>query len=289
MIRTYIQMIRPANVLTAVTDVLAGAALVGVFEGSFPPGLLWLCLSTACLYAGGIVFNDYFDAALDAVERPERAIPSGKISMQSALLFGAILFTVGVLAALQVSTWSAYVAGGIVLLCLMYDKFAKHHALFGPLNMGLCRGVNLVLGMSIVPYTLPENYGIALFPVLYIAAITAISRGEVHGGKKSVLYLAGVLYLTVSGAQLVTAAARDALLVALPFVALHLFLIFRPLLKAIKVPIGPNIGKAVKAGVLSLIAMNAAWISVSGQPWLGLGVLLFLPISIYLAKFFAVT
>ena len=33
-----------------------------------------------CLYAAGMVLNDAFDAELDARERPERPIPSGRIS-----------------------------------------------------------------------------------------------------------------------------------------------------------------------------------------------------------------
>lgn len=289
MFRTYLQLVRPANVVTALTDVLAGAALVGGLAQGWFPVLGWLCLSTACLYAGGIVFNDYFDAELDAVERPERAIPSGRVSLTAALVFGCVLFALGVLAAFLVSPLSGYLALGIVGLCLLYDKFAKHNALFGPLNMGLCRGVNLLLGMSLVPTALFENYHLCLFPVLYIAAITAISRGEVHGGNKGVLYLAGFLYLSVSSAQIYLAADRNALFLALPLVALHLFLIFKPLLVAIAAPQGPNIGKAVKAGVLSLIAMNAAWISVSGHLEWALAVLVLLPVSMFLAKYFAVT
>jgi 4-hydroxybenzoate polyprenyltransferase len=66
-------------------------------------------------------------------------------------------------------------------------------------------------------------------------------------------------------------------------------LIFKPLVNAISNPIGPNIGKAVKAGVLSLIVMDAAWVSVSGNIYLAIVVLCLLPISIKLAKIFAVT
>lgn len=289
MVKTYLQLVRPANVLTAVTDVLAGAALAGALFQGYSSALLYLCFSTACLYAGGIVFNDFFDADLDAVERPERAIPSGKVSLRSAFFFGVLLFVAGVAAAFQVSSVSGYLAVGIVVLCLLYDKFSKHHSFFGPVNMGLCRGVNLVLGMSLLPAAGLEYYYYALFPVLYIAAITAISRGEVHGGSRRVLYMAGLLYLAVSAVQLGTAWRQGEYVSALPFVLLHLYLICKPLLAAVKAPVGPNISKAVKAGVLGLIAMNAAWISVSGHLGLAVAVLLLLPVSLFLAKYFAVT
>ncbi|OYZ46911.1 MAG: polyprenyltransferase, partial [Sphingobacteriales bacterium 24-40-4] len=74
---------RPANIATSVADVLAGIAISGYFLGAgqeFLPVIL-LCLSTIGLYGGGIVFNDVFDAELDKIERPERAIPSGAVSI----------------------------------------------------------------------------------------------------------------------------------------------------------------------------------------------------------------
>ncbi|WP_448635930.1 hypothetical protein [Pedobacter panaciterrae] len=62
-----------------------------------------------------------------------------------------------------------------------------------------------------------------------------------------------------------------------------------PLLKAIQNPIGPNIGKAVKAGVIALILMNAAWASVFADWKVALSIVILLPLSILLSKAFAVT
>ena len=75
------------------------------------------------------------------------------------------------------------------------------------------------------------------------------------------------------------------LLFLLPFA----WMIFMPLIKAIAEPIGKNVGKAVKAGVIALIIMNAAWATVFGQYYLAGIILLLLPVSIGLAKAFAVT
>ena len=66
-------------------------------------------------------------------------------------------------------------------------------------------------------------------------------------------------------------------------------MIFIPLRQAIRSPKGPLIGKAVKAGVLALILMNAAWAAAFGTLYLALIILLLLPISIWMAKAFAVT
>jgi hypothetical protein len=291
-IKSYLQLCRPANIITAIADILAGVAIASfatAITGINPIGIVLLCISTIGLYGGGIVFNDIFDLELDKIERPERAIPSGKISLQNAYIFGTMLLLVGIISAFLNNNLSGIIALLVAISALVYDKYGKHYSFLGPINMGLCRGGNLILGMSIVTSTVSEWWWLGILPVCYIAAITMISRGEVHGGNKNTLYFAGFLYVIVSISQLSIAYKLDNLLITLAFVALHIYLIFRPLLKAISNPIGPNIGKAVKAGVLALIVMDAAWVSVSGNFVLALFVLILLPISIKLAKVFAVT
>jgi 4-hydroxybenzoate polyprenyltransferase len=66
-------------------------------------------------------------------------------------------------------------------------------------------------------------------------------------------------------------------------------MIFPPLQKAIRNPAGPLIGKAVKAGVIALIVMNASWAAAFGAIYFALLILLLLPVSMLLAKLFAVT
>jgi 4-hydroxybenzoate polyprenyltransferase len=291
-IKAYLQLSRPANIITAIADILAGVAIASFaipIDELNPFGVTLLCISTIGLYGGGIVFNDIFDFELDKIERPERAIPSGKISLKNAWIFGSMLLLIGVVAAFSNNSLSGTVASLVAVSALVYDKYGKHHSFLGPINMGLCRGGNLILGMSIIASTVSEWWWLGILPVCYIASITMISRGEVHGGNKNTLYFAAFLYVIVSISQLTIAYKLDNLLITLVFVALHIYLIFKPLIKAISNPIGPNIGMAVKSGVLALIVMDAAWVSVSGNFVIALFVLILLPISIKLAKVFAVT
>ena len=291
-LKPYLQLTRPANIITAIADILAGVAIATFSfstEDINPMNVIFLCLSTIGLYGGGIVFNDIFDLELDRIERPERVIPSGKVNKQNAIIFGVLLLTLGVFVAMSNSLTSGLIALLVAVCALIYDKYGKHYSFLGPINMGLCRGGNLILGMSIIENTIPQWWWIGIIPVCYIAAVTVISRGEVHGGNKNILFFAAFLYIIVSSCQLLIAFQLNNLLITAAFVALHIFLIFKPLINAISNPIGPNIGKAVKAGVLSLIVMDAAWVSVSGNIIFALFVLILLPISIKLAKIFAVT
>ncbi|MEX6689639.1 UbiA-like protein EboC [Danxiaibacter flavus] len=294
-----LRLMRLANIITAIADILAGVAIAGfTVNGNWniqqlQPVLL-LVISTTGLYGGGVVFNDVFDAALDKVERPERPIPSGLISKGAATSLGAILLLIGIVAASLVHPGNLFSVSTILAIvtaicALVYDKWGKHQSLFGPVNMGLCRGANLLLGMSIIPEAITDHWYLGFIPVVYIAAITMISRGEVHGGKRTTLYAAVSLYLIVIASIIAVAFTNGAGWQVVPFVLLFGIMIFPPLRKAIRQPAGPLIGKAVKAGVIALIIMNAAWAAAFGMIYLALLILVLLPVSIGLAKLFAVT
>jgi 4-hydroxybenzoate polyprenyltransferase len=317
-VKAYLQLMRPANIVTAMADILAGASVTASFSivpgwhttiypaSFFYTNLPLLLLSTIGLYGGGVVFNDVFDARLDAVERLERPIPSGRATLRGAILLGVSLLLAGIAAAFLVSPFSGILAIGIAVLALVYDKYGKHTAL-GPINMGLCRGLNLLLGVSIheallsgdaadiggllyAQSPLEKYWPIALIPIVYIAAITMISRGEVHGGDKKTMKLAVSLYgLVIFAITGLSITNGPSFWQAVPFLLLFGYLIFPPLFKALREPLPRNIGLAVKAGVISLIVMDAA-IAASFAGWLfGLGVLALLPVSRLLAKAFAVT
>ncbi len=302
----HLRLMRPANIVTALADIAAGFA-AAMAMGNIAlannealqewlvlqdqlPLLLWLCLATIGLYGGGVVFNDVFDAELDKIERPERAIPSGQASITSASLLGGLLLLMGIVAAWQVGQTSGLLAIAIALLALLYDAWGKHQLYFGPLNMGLCRGFNLLLGVSAVPALLPQLWYLGIIPVVYIAAITMISRGEVHGGNRKALQGGLFMYAAVVVTILVLAFFTGAAWwQVIPFVALFAYLIFPPLLEALRKQDARFIGKAVKAGVLSLIVLNAALATAfAGWMW-GLAILLLLPISRLMARSFAVT
>ena len=289
-IRAFIELMRPANVITSLTDVLAGMSIVGfIFNFMDINSVLFLGLSTMCLYAGGVVFNDVFDDELDQIERPERAIPSGRILKSEAIVGGVSLLLTGIFSAFWHSSLSGYIAIIISFCALFYDCKGKHMSIFGPINMGLCRAFNLLLGMSVYEIGTFSYAYLILIPLIYIAAITLVSRGEVHGGTPKTLLFALFLFLIVHLCQIYFAYKFGHIYLALPFIITHFYLIFNKLYVAIKDPIGPNIGKTVKTGVLTLILMNAAWVSLSGQWEIAIFVVLLLPVSIRLGKKFAVT
>jgi 4-hydroxybenzoate polyprenyltransferase len=296
----YLQLTRPANVVTAVADIWAGFAIAGAWDAmatnwiygdqDFWLNLLWLSLSTIGLYGGGVAFNDIADAELDAVERPERPIPSGRVSKKGAIGMASLLLLAGIASAFQVNNIAGGLAIAVACCALLYDYWGKHQHIFGPINMGLCRSGNLLLGISVVPALLNTTWYLGLLPLVYVAAITIISRGEVHGKNRNALFLGAGMHTSIFVAIFILAFEKSpGYLQILPFLGFLGYRLFPPLLRAIRTQEPQYIGKSVKAAVLSLIVVNASIATAfSGWP-IGLLILVLLPISLGLAKKFAVT
>jgi 4-hydroxybenzoate polyprenyltransferase len=285
-LRAYLELLRPANVATALADVLAGFAVAGLGNARALP---WLLVATACLYGGGVVLNDYFDRAVDAVERPERPIPGGRVRPASAARFGAILLGVGVVAASLASAAALLIASLIVLAVLLYDAAAKRHPLFGPINMGVCRGLNLTLGMAAVPPMVTARWGLALLPFAYIWAITAVSRGEVHGGNRRSLVFSLIAVTAVLFVLAVKGASPNLSLLSLALAAALCWRVLGALWRAWQDPRPMTIRHAVRTGVLSLVLLDAALAAIYAGTVFGLLVLATALLAGSLAKLFAVT
>ena len=295
-LKAYLQLCRPANLPTAAADVLAGTAISGLFavEGAFQMAdievlpFLLLVMASVFLYAGGVVLNDVFDIEIDRVERPERPIPSGIVPLGKARSLGFVLLAVGIGLAFFVGKTTGLIAVFLALSILSYDKFAKHHPILGPLNMGVCRGLNLLMGISLLGTF--QYWPYVLLPVVFIFAVTMISRGEVHGKNKGNILWAGLLYgLVIAGMVYLhyTYAKNDFWYVL--FLVLFGLMVFRPLIIAYRDNTPNHIKNAVKSGVLSIVLLDASLAVAHSNLLLGIIILLLLPLSIFLAKQFAVT
>lgn len=288
-------IMRPANIITAVADILAGIAIVGffaseIFNQQIVIQIILLCIATAGLYGGGIVFNDIFDIEQDKINRPERVIPSGKLTLNEAKKLGISLFALGVFCAFCVSIFSGFIAVATMSSALLYDKYGKHHRFFGPINMGLCRSLNLILGMSIYPNLEPKYFLIAILPLLFISAITLTAQKETKGKNKLAIGLAMLLDASiVLGFWIISQYFDFSIKNAFFFLLFWYGINVISKLKAILNNNPKLIMKAVKTGVLSLIPLNASYVAGFSSVYIAILVLCLLPISLFLSKKFPVT
>lgn len=173
------ELVRLPAVLSIPGDAWNGAAASGSRRGWAMP------LASALIYLGGMALNDWADRDLDAAERPERPIPSGRISPAMALGVGAGLVAGGVGVAGAIGgRRSLAVAVPLAGAVLAYDTVAKDTAA-GPPAMALCRVLDVLLGAADgdVVRALPA----AALVGAHTITVTTVSQHEVHGAPRHVL------------------------------------------------------------------------------------------------------
>jgi 4-hydroxybenzoate polyprenyltransferase len=299
-ITAYLQLIRLPNVVTAAADSLAGWLLA---TGTIAHAERWLPLLAASmvLYAAGTALNDVFDIEIDRRERPGRPLPSGRISRRAAAWIGGSGLCLGPLLAFAGGSLASGVVATILALCiLLYDGGLKHTP-FGPLFMGACRGLNLLIGLAVAPRLAgPPGWFVAAAYGAYVAGITITSRSEASGGGRRGLEVGlTVQNLAVLGFCGVALAHRqfpladaDASLIPLAgllVLALVGLAVNIATMRAIKQPEPALIQRAVKTSILTLVWLHVGVLAAVRGPYSAALVAAFWPPAFLLAKWLYAT
>jgi 4-hydroxybenzoate polyprenyltransferase len=294
-LRAWLQLVRLPNVFTAAADVLMGYLVVNR-SFDLPEVVLALVASSVALYGAGMVLNDVFDAEVDARERPQRPIPSGRIALSTARWAGAELLLVGValgcVAGSLVASWRpALVAALLAGTVLLYDGWLKRTPL-GALGMGACRLLNVLLGMSAAEGPWLAPYGLIAGGIgAYIAGVTLFARSEAEVSNRGRLALgaavmaAGLVLLALlpeaagrAGLALDPRCDVDRWRLLLLVVGL---LIGGRVAVAVWQPTPAHVQLAVKNAILSLIVLDA----VVASAFAGLEATLVILVLLLLAMF----
>lgn len=179
-LRAWGRILRLPNLLTVPGDPLAGFLLVTQGSGNLLPGL-WAAAASLCFYAAGLVINDLCDIETDRKERPDRPLPSGQIHPLAASVVALVLLGAGQAFCCMLDPQAWWIGFMLVLTIFLYNIGFKNIPVMGPLTMGACRGLNVMLGAAAVPAVepLPASVLLAIATITgYIAAVTHIARRE---------------------------------------------------------------------------------------------------------------
>lgn len=172
------ELLRLPALFTVPGDALAGAAAVA----ARPDHRTLLAIgSSVCLYEAGMVLNDWADRAEDAVERPHRPLPSGRVSPAAAFTAACALTAAGLTLAGRAGRPALAVAAPLAATVWSYDLVLKHKPV-GPLAMAAARGLDLLLGASATAGRTRPALPAAGLLATHTFAITTLSRQETRGG-----------------------------------------------------------------------------------------------------------
>lgn len=254
-VNDYLELVRAPAILTVFGDTLAGGSAAGhMLSGR----RIALPLASACLYAGGMALNDYSDRGTDADERPERPIPSGRISARAALCAASTLTLAGLaLSATGGGRRAFALAIPLATSIWTYDLLAKNYAVPGAITMGTCRALDVLMG---------AGFG-HLRPALAAAgimgghtiAVTLLSRGEVEGTTTVIASSAAASTGLLAGAVVAgTLGTRSRTLAVLAAAATYAARCMPAQARAAREPVAGNALEATKAGIRAMVPLQAA-------------------------------
>lgn len=161
----YIIILRPLNLLITFFSIyfaiiIADKSLLfglKAFIGS---------LSGALISGAGMVINDYFDVEIDKINRPERPIPSGKISVKEAMIYYLLLNLVALFLISIINLSAFLIAALSIVIIFLYSFRFKHKGLIGNFVVAFMTGLAFIFGGVIGENILP-----LIFPFLFALLI----------------------------------------------------------------------------------------------------------------------
>lgn len=259
-VRSLVRLVRAPAALSVPGDVLCGAAAAGRGAGGRTLGM---AASAVCLYWAGMALNDYADACLDALERPERPIPAGEVRRGTALTVATGL-TTGALALAAVAGRRRGLAAAVPLAATVwaYDLFLKDTPA-GPATMAAARGLDVLMGGGL------RAAAPAAAVALHTYGVTSLSRYEVTGGgDRAVRAALACAAGAALGAGSLAARTRSRAAQALTATTGVRYLAGygAALVAAARRPSAGRVREAVNTGILSLLPLQAALTAAAGAP-----------------------
>ncbi|MCA2214349.1 SCO3242 family prenyltransferase [Jidongwangia harbinensis] len=271
-----LELVRAPAALSVPGDVVAGAAAANLVDRR----TAGLACSSVCLYWAGMAANDWADRALDAVERPERPIPSGRISPPAALGVAAGLTAAGLVAAgLGGGRRSLGVATALAAAVWFYDLRLKNTAA-GPAGMAACRALDVLLGAS--RGRMARAVPAAATVAVHTWTVTELSRREVSGARPGLA--AATMAVTAALTGVVAAQRQSSGPVVAGLAATYAWRYGRAQAAVFTDPAAGTVRKAVGAGITSLPALQGALAARAGAPWAGVAVASAAPVASALVR-----
>lgn len=143
----YIEILRPGNALMGAIAII----LVAIIDKTVSIPIILAMIAVFFETAAGNVINDYFDYKIDLINKPERPIPSGRISPKNGRNYGYLLFLLGTICGFLISyLTNNWIPFAIVLIAdivlYLYAYKLKSTPLIGNLTVGFMTGFGFVFG-----------------------------------------------------------------------------------------------------------------------------------------------
>ena len=189
----YIMIIRPLNVFLGGLTILISSLIIK-YEG--PAISVILPVFVVMFFTiGANTLNDYFDYEIDKINRPDRAISSGLVLRNHALILSLFSFIIGIFIALGLNKDSQLLSIGVSLpLIIAYNVKLKKYALIGNIIVSLILAMSFIYAGLVFKKTEP-----LIIPALLAFGLTLIREivkdlADIKGDKSAGLMTFPIVY-----------------------------------------------------------------------------------------------
>ncbi|MGL4669460.1 MAG: UbiA family prenyltransferase [Methanobacteriaceae archaeon] len=188
----YIEILRPGNAIMAVIAVL----LVAIVENNFSLAVFLTMLAVFLATGGGNVINDFFDYKIDAINKPNRPIPSGRISLKNARNYAIVLFVVAIITGFFISALISGFFG--ITVSGVFSEISIISSILPVLIVFISS-----LLMIYYAYSLKKSVLIGNIAVSFLTGLCFVFAGVVIGNIIVPIYLAFFAFLMTMAREIV--------------------------------------------------------------------------------------
>ncbi|MBL7190858.1 geranylgeranylglycerol-phosphate geranylgeranyltransferase [bacterium] len=157
-----IKLLRPLNVFITISAVWAAAFISAEQFAAYWLSVLLGSIAAGMIASAGYIHNDIIDIEVDRVNRPDRPLPGGKVSVTAAVISAVILTAAGLTIGISLGPEEAAVTLSAAFLLYVYNRYLKMTVIWGNLSVSLLTALCFIFGGILV-----NNAAFAVIPAVF--------------------------------------------------------------------------------------------------------------------------
>jgi len=189
-----IEIIRPINCLMGSLTVVIG--LLNTRRGvSFDILLINIILGVITYFfiaGSGMIINDIYDLSIDSINRPERVLPSGRMTIKQAKFLFIITLGIGIGLAIihniifQLDIYNILLAIGFGFIGWLYAAWGKKQGFIGNIIVSISFSIGLIYGAVLNSSIIPSYIYFFFLTAFFLLISREVVKGceDVEGDKE---------------------------------------------------------------------------------------------------------
>ncbi|MBZ0182825.1 MAG: geranylgeranylglycerol-phosphate geranylgeranyltransferase [Melioribacteraceae bacterium] len=159
-IKYFIIITRPVNFAISFLSLIVAGLICN--NNQLNLNIIFAAVSAAFVGSAGNIINDYFDIEIDKINRPNRILPSNKLSLNEAQTEFVVLNIAAVILSFFINNYALIIVIFSITVIFAYSAYFKKIPLLGNIVVSFFTGLAFIYGGAAV-----ENISAAVIPAVF--------------------------------------------------------------------------------------------------------------------------